>query len=117
MVDIGPGNKGMVLKEIHLGPLLEILWQALGEEVHAEVIIDEVLIVVVTTSSSVKILMVTMGDNDAIGCTLVNLRSHNGIFWVGIESTEALASKVPLHRICIVVHENSILCLEHWLNF
>merc|ERR1719506_888037 len=104
----------MILQKISLRAFLEVLWQPLRQEVHAEVVVNEVLIVV--SNSSVEVLVVAMRYNDAICRTLIDLRCHNRIVWVGIESAEAFACKIALHGVGIIVHQDSVPCLEHWLH-
>mmetsp|Transcript_25670 Transcript_25670/g.59825 ORF Transcript_25670/g.59825 Transcript_25670/m.59825 type:complete len:357 (+) Transcript_25670:601-1671(+) len=115
MVGIYSGKEGMVLKEIDLGSLLEVLRLAHCQELHAQIIIDTVTWAS-RRWSGVEVLVVSMGNNNAICRHLVDLRGCDWVMRMCLQGAVHLASKVTLHWVSIVVHQHRILGLDKRLS-
>mmetsp|Transcript_58938 Transcript_58938/g.140412 ORF Transcript_58938/g.140412 Transcript_58938/m.140412 type:complete len:260 (-) Transcript_58938:227-1006(-) len=116
MVSIGSGEERVVLQKIYLRALLEVLRLALGEQMQAEVIVDPVAIAAGRRWPHVQVLVMPVRHDDLVGCGLIDLRSRNGVVGVRLQCAEHLAGEVPLHRVRVVVHQHSVLGLQHRLD-
>mmetsp|Transcript_116034 Transcript_116034/g.328353 ORF Transcript_116034/g.328353 Transcript_116034/m.328353 type:complete len:200 (-) Transcript_116034:384-983(-) len=116
VVHSGPREKGVVLKEVDLRSLVEIFWLPLRQQVHAKVVIDTVASGAGGRRPDVQVLVVSMGHDDFIARSLVDLRSRDWVMGIRLKGTEHLASKGGLHRVCVVVHEDRVFGLEKRLD-